>query len=125
VASETIQNIGQVAIRARDVPAAVAFYRDVLGLDYLFEAGSLAFFMCGDVRLMLSPPEADEFDHPSSILYFRVGDLRAAYAELSERGVPFVDEPHLIAKLPDHELWMAFFRDPDGNLMGLMSEVSD
>jgi methylmalonyl-CoA/ethylmalonyl-CoA epimerase len=74
---------------------------------------------------MLSPPEADEFDHPSSILYFRVGDLRAAYAELSERGVPFVDEPHLIAKLPDHELWMAFFRDPDGNLMGLMSEVSD
>ena len=118
-----LQNIGQVAIRARDLPAAVAFYRDVLGLEYLFEAGSLAFFMCGDVRLMLSPPEADEFDHPSSTLYFRVDDLDAAYAELSERGVSFVDEPHLIAKLPDHELWMVFFRDPDGNLMGLMSEV--
>ena len=120
-----IQSIGQVAIRARDLPAAVTFYRDVLGLEYRFEAGPLAFFMCGDVRLMLSPPESDEFDHPSSTLYFRVGDLDAAYAELSERGVPFVDEPHLIAKLPDHELWMAFFRDPDGNLMGLMSEVRD
>lgn len=120
-----IESIGQVAIRARDLPAAVTFYRDVLGLDYLFEAGPLAFLMCGGVRLMLSPPETGEVDHPSSTLYFRVPDLEAAYAELSERGVPFVDEPHLIAKLPDHELWMAFFRDPDGNLMALMSEVRD
>jgi methylmalonyl-CoA/ethylmalonyl-CoA epimerase len=123
--STTIEGIGQVAIRARDLPAAVAFYRDAVGLHYLFEAGPLAFFMCGDVRLMLSPPETDEVDHPSSTLYFRVPDLQAAYAELSERGVQFVDEPHLIAKLPDHELWMAFFRDPDGNLMALMSEVRD
>ena len=118
-----IQNIGQVAIRARDLPAAVAFYRDVLGLDFLFEAGTLAFLMCGDVRLMLAVPENDTVDHESSTVYFRVPDLQAAYAELTERGVSFVDEPHLIAKLPDHELWMAFFRDPDGNLMGLMSEA--
>ena len=118
-----IENIGQIAIRARDLPEAVAFYRDVLGLEYLFEAGALAFFMCGDVRIMLSPPERDEFDHPSSTVYFRVTDLQAAYEELSERGATFVDEPHLIAKLPDHELWMAFFRDPDGNLMALMSEI--
>ena len=123
--STTIESIGQVAIRARDLPAAVAFYRDALGLQYLFEAGPLAFFMCGDVRLMLSPPETDEVDHPSSTLYFRVADLQAAYRELADRGVQFVDEPHLIAKLPDHELWMAFFRDPDGNLMGLMAEVRD
>jgi methylmalonyl-CoA/ethylmalonyl-CoA epimerase len=121
--STPIENIGQVAIRARGLPASVAFYRDALGLQYLFESGPLAFFMCGDVRLMLSPPETDEVDHPSSTLYFRVADLQAAYGELSKRGVEFVDEPHLIAKLPDHELWMAFFRDPDGNLMGLMSEV--
>jgi methylmalonyl-CoA/ethylmalonyl-CoA epimerase len=120
-----IENIGQIAIRARDLPAAVAFYRDVLGLEYLFEAGPLAFFMCGDVRLMLSPPEQDEFDHPSSTVYFRVAELQATYEELSERGATFVDEPHLIAKLPDHELWMAFFRDPDGNLLALMSEVRD
>jgi catechol 2,3-dioxygenase-like lactoylglutathione lyase family enzyme len=120
-----IENLGQVAIRARDLPASVAFYRDVLGLDYLFEAGPLAFFMCGDVRIMLSPPEADEFDHPSSPLYFRVSDLQTAYADFKDRGVAFVDEPHLIAKMSDHELWMVFFRDPDGNLMGLMSELTD
>ena len=118
-----IENIGQVAIRARDLPAAVAFYRDVLGLEFLFEAGTLAFLMCGDVRLMLAVPENDTVDHESSTVYFRVPDIQAAYAELSERGVSFVDEPHLIAKLPDHELWMVFFRDPDGNLMGLMCEV--
>ena len=120
-----IENIGQIAIRARDLPAAVAFYRDVLGLEYLFEAGTLAFFMCGDVRLMLGVPENDAVDHESSTVYFRVADLQAAYEELSGRGANFVvgGEPHLIAELPDHELWMAFFRDPDGNLMGLMSEV--
>jgi methylmalonyl-CoA/ethylmalonyl-CoA epimerase len=120
-----IENIGQVAIRARDLPAAVAFYRDVLGLEFLFEAGTLAFLMCGDVRLMLALPENDTVDHESSTVYFRVPDIQAAYAELSERGVSFVDEPHLIVKMPDHELWMVFFRDPDGNLMGLMSEVRD
>ena len=111
-----IENIGQVAIRARNLEASVAFYRDKLGLDFLFDAGPLAFLMCGNVRLMLAVPENDSVDRPSSTLYFRVPDLQAAYAEL-------VDEPHLIAKLPDHELWMVFFRDPDGNLMGLMSEV--
>jgi catechol 2,3-dioxygenase-like lactoylglutathione lyase family enzyme len=120
-----IENIGQVAIRARELPAAVAFYRDVLGLEFLFEAGTLAFLMCGDVRLMLAVPENDTVDHESSTVYFRVPDIQAAYAELSERGVSFVDEPHLIAKLPDHELWMVFFRDPDGNLMGLMCEIRD
>jgi catechol 2,3-dioxygenase-like lactoylglutathione lyase family enzyme len=118
-----IENIGQIAIRARELPASIAFYRDALGLDYLFEAGPLAFLMCGEVRLMLAVPENEDVDHPSSTVYFRVTDLDTAYRELSDRGVEFVDEPHLIAKLPDHELWMAFFRDPDGNLLGLMSEV--
>ncbi len=83
----------------------------------------MAFVMCGDVRLMLAKPELDEFDYPSSTLYFRVDDIHAARAELLERGVPFDDEPHLIANMPDHELWMTFFRDPDRNLHGLMSEV--
>ncbi len=120
-----IENVGQVAIRARDLPAAIAFYRDTLGLDFLFEAGTLAFLMCGDVRLMLAVPEGDEVDHPSSTLYFRVSDIQGAYEELGSRGVEFVDAPHLIARMPDHELWMTFFRDPDGNLMGLMSEVRE
>ena len=123
MALTSIESIGQIAIRARDLPAAVTFYRDTLGLDYLFEAGPLAFLRCGDVRLMLAVPENAEVDHESSTVYFRVADLQAAHTDLSDRGVAFVDEPHLIAKLPDHELWMAFFRDPDGNLMGLMSEV--
>ena len=118
-----IESIGQIAIRTHDIERAVAFYRDALGLDYLFEAGPLAFFMCGEVRIMLAVPETEEVDHASSIVYFRVPDIHAARAELSDRGVPFDDEPHLIAKLPDHELWMTFFRDPDRNLLGLMSEV--
>jgi methylmalonyl-CoA/ethylmalonyl-CoA epimerase len=118
-----IRNIGQIAINTHDIPRAVAFYRDALGLDYLFEAGPLAFFMCGDVRIMLSVAETTEFDHPSSIVYFRVDDIHAARAELAGRGVPFEDEPHLIAELDDHDLWMTFFRDPDRNYLGLMAEV--
>lgn len=119
----TITAIGQISIRVHDVPRAVAFYRDALGLEFLFDTGPLAFLMCDDVRLMLTKPESDEFDHPSSTLYFRVADVHAARGELAERGVPFEDEPHLIARMPDHELWMTFFRDPDGNLHGLMSEL--
>lgn len=118
-----IASIGQVAINTRDLPQAVAFYRDAVGLDVLFEASSLAFFMCGDVRLMLSVAESPEFDHPSSIVYFRVDDIHAARAELADRGVPFEDGPHLIAEMPDHDLWMTFFRDPDRNMHALMSEV--
>ena len=80
-----IENIGQIAIRARDLPAAVTFYRDVLGLEYLFEAGTLAFFTCGDVRLMLGVPENDAVDHESSTVYFRVPDLQAAYEAVGAR----------------------------------------
>ncbi len=119
----SITNVGQIAINTHDLPRAVAFYRDAVGLDYVFEAGPLAFLMCGDVRLMLSVAESPELDHPSSIIYFRVVDIDAARAELAERGVPFDDEPHLIAEMPDHDLWMTFFRDPDRNLHALMSEV--
>ena len=118
-----LTSIGQISIRVHDVERAVAFYRDQLGLEFLFDTGPLAFLMCGDVRLMLAKPESEEFDHPSSTLYFRVGDIGAARAELVARGVPFDDEPHLIARMPDHELWMSFFRDPDRNVHGLMSEV--
>jgi len=83
----------------------------------------LAFFDCGGVRLMLDRPEKPEFDHPSSILYFAVPDIHAAFAFMKGKGVHFEDEPHLLAKMPDHDLWMVFFRDSEENLMGLMSEV--
>ena len=124
VASTGISKIGQIAINAHDVERAVGFYQDAMGLTLLFKAGpGLAFFDCGGVRLMLTRPEKPEFDHPSSILYFSVPDIRAAHAAMKDKGVKFEDEPHLIAKMPDHELWMTFFRDSEGNLLGLMSEV--
>jgi methylmalonyl-CoA/ethylmalonyl-CoA epimerase len=119
-----ISRIGQIAINAHDVERAAAFYQDVLGLKLLFRAGpGLAFFDCGGVRLMLGRPEKPEFDHPSSILYFTVPDIKAAHAQMKEKGVSFEDEPHMLARMPDHDLWMTFFRDSEANLMGLMSEV--
>jgi methylmalonyl-CoA/ethylmalonyl-CoA epimerase len=119
-----ISRVGQIAINAHDVERAAAFYQDMLGLKLLFKAGpGLAFFDCGGVRLMLTRPERPEFDHASSILYFAVPDIQAAHARMKEKGVTFEDEPHVIARMPDHDLWMTFFHDTEGNLMGLMSEV--
>ena len=118
-----INKIGQIAINVHDTTRAVEFYRDTLGLKLLFTAGQLAFFDCGGVRLMLSPPEKPEFDHPSSILYFKVDNIHAAYDRLVHRGVKVEDQPHVVARMPDHDLWLAAFRDSEGNLMALMSEV--
>lgn len=120
-----ISRIGQIAINAQDVERASAFYQDMLGLKLLFKAGpGLAFFDCGGVRLMLTRPEKPEFDHPGSILYFSVSDIQAAHARMKENGVRFEDEPHVVARMPNHDLWMVFFRDTENNLMGLMSEVA-
>ena len=118
-----ITNIGQIAINVHDLPRATAFYRDVLGLPLLFTVPNLAFFDCAGVRLMLSRAESAEFDHPSSILYFRVPDLDAAYQKLVERGAQIIAPPRLIAPMPTHDLWMAAFRDTEGNIHQLMSEV--
>ncbi len=99
----------------KDLDRAVAFYRDRLGLPFLFSAPpKLAFFNCGGTRLMLDVPEDPAFAHPGSVLYFTVDDIDAAYAELQARDVTFRAAPHLIAKMPDHELWMAFFSDRRG-----------
>ena len=115
--------IGQIAMNASDIPRAVAFYRDTLGMRLLFEVPpKMAFFDCAGVRLMLSLPEGAAFDHPGSVLYFRVDDIDAAYAAFKERGVNFADAPHLIARMPDHELWMTFFKDTEGNTLALMAE---
>jgi methylmalonyl-CoA/ethylmalonyl-CoA epimerase len=116
--------IGQIAIVVQDLDRAVAFYRDTLGMRFLFQAPpKLAFFDCGGVRLMLDVPEEEEFKHSASILYYKVDDIRATWAALRDRGVEFRDEPHTIARMPDHELWMTFFRDTEGNTLALMSEV--
>jgi catechol 2,3-dioxygenase-like lactoylglutathione lyase family enzyme len=118
-----ITRLGQIAINVHDPARASAFYRDVLGLPLLFTAGKLSFFDCGGVRLMLTVAEKPEFDHPSSILYFAVPDITSAQRQMLSRGVRFEDEPHLIAKMPTHDLWMTFFRDSEENLLALMSEV--
>ena len=119
-----LSTIGQIALSVRDTQKAVEFYRDVLGMRFLFQAPpALAFFDCGGVRLMLSQPESKEFARAGSVLYFKVDEIHSAYATFRQRGVQFTDEPHLIAKMPDHELWMAFFKDLDGNVLALMCEV--
>jgi catechol 2,3-dioxygenase-like lactoylglutathione lyase family enzyme len=118
-----ITRLGQVAINTQNIDRAAAFYRDRLGLLLLFRTDKLAFFDCGGVRLMLTVAEKPEFDHPSSILYFAVPDIVSAHKQLRNQGVQFEDEPHVIAKMPDHDLWMTFFRDSEQNLLALMSEV--
>ncbi len=118
-----LSRIRQIAQVTHDLPAAVAFYRDTLGMKLLFEVpGQLAFFDCAGVWLMLSPPEK-EFDHPGSVLYFEVDDIHAAHRTLVERGVDILGEPHRIADMGTYELWMSFFRDPDKNPLALRAEV--
>jgi predicted enzyme related to lactoylglutathione lyase len=120
-----LTQIGQIAINVHDLQRAVAFYRDTLGMRFLFQApGGLAFFDIGGIRLMLGAAENPDFDHPASTLYYKVEDIDAAFRALAERGVAFLDEPHLIAKLPSHELWMTFFRDSEDNVLALMEERS-
>jgi len=118
-----LQSIGQIAINVKDVGRARAYYRDVLGLKHLFDAGpDLAFFQCGDVRLMLAAPAKPEHGNPGSIVYYRVADLESTHATMVARGAAFERGPHLVAAMPDHELWMAFLHDSEGNLLALMEE---
>jgi methylmalonyl-CoA/ethylmalonyl-CoA epimerase len=122
-ASLGITNIGQISIIVKDVERATAFYRDVLGLPLLFSVPGMAFFECGGVRLMLGIASSPEYDHPSSIFYFRVPDIQAGYQRLVEQGVEIVAPPRLIAPMPTHDLWMTAFKDSEGNSHQLMSEV--
>jgi len=118
-----IQNIGQIAIPVRDLESTIIFYRDTLGLEFLFQAPpGLAFFLCGGVRLMLEESPENKADEQSSAIYFRVVDIQGAYRQLMDKKVDLVDQPHMIAKMPDHELWMVFFHDPSGNLLAVMAE---
>ena len=122
-----VTGIGQIAFTVADLPGAVAFYRDVLGLRFLFEAPpNLAFFDCGGTRLMLTPPEregAHAGQQFNSILYYTVADIHGAASALTGRGVQFEQPPHVVARLSSADLWMAFFKDPDGHMLAIMSEV--
>lgn len=119
-----LSRIGQIAMNARNLDRAIRFYRDALGLPFLFQAPpQLAFFDAGGVRLLLDVAADKEFDHAGSILYFSVEDIDRMHRVLVSRGVVFRDEPHLVARLPDREVWMAFFNDTEGNTLALMSEI--
>lgn len=118
-----IQGLGQVALPVHELERAVAFYRDALGLRFLFDAPGLAFFDLGGVRLMLAEPETDELEPPGSILYYRVRDVKESHLVLASRGVRFEEPPRVVHRAEDCELWMAAFRDPEGNLGALMSEA--
>jgi methylmalonyl-CoA/ethylmalonyl-CoA epimerase len=120
-----LARIGQIAITVSDLERAVAFYRDTLGLPLLFEVPGMAFFDCAGIRLMLAEPEepGEPGGRSGSVLYFKVPDLLAAVRTLESRGACIDRLPHLVARMPDHDLWMAFFHDPDRNPLALMSEV--
>ena len=117
-----LEKIGQIAITVDDLARAKDFYQNTLGMKLLFEAGQLAFFQCGDVRLMLTTPEKPE-PRGGTILYYKVDDIHATHAALRQRGVAFLQDPHLIARMPDHDLWMAFLKDTEDNTIGIMCEV--
>jgi predicted enzyme related to lactoylglutathione lyase len=119
-----LAQIGQIAVNVHDLARAEAFYRDKLGLKHLFTVPKMSFFDCGGVTLMLDIPEEAEHDHPSSIIYFTVDDIQHACSTLSGRGVKFLGQPHVIAAMDKYDLWMAFFRDSEENVMALMSKVA-
>lgn len=120
--SLSLSVIGQISVTVQDLDRAVAFYRDKLGMQFLFRVPGMAFFNCSGVRLLLGLSEDESSDVHASILYYKVDDLEGTCEELRSRGVDFESEPHKIADMPDHELWMAFFRDSEMNLMALMAE---
>jgi methylmalonyl-CoA/ethylmalonyl-CoA epimerase len=114
--------IGQVAITVNDLARSRDFYKDTLGMNLLFDASSMAFFQCGEVRFMIGTSR-ETVSPGGTILYFKVQDIHETHTVLIEQGVIFTHPPHLVARMPDHELWMAFFDDPDGYQLALMCEV--
>ena len=123
-ASFSPTRIGQIALSAGDLDRATIFYRDILGLTFLFSAPpGMSFFQCGDVRLLIGGPEAGGAEHAATTLFYFVPDIQEATRVLTERGVAFNKDPVMIAKLADREVWLAEFKDSEGNAAALMSEV--
>jgi predicted enzyme related to lactoylglutathione lyase len=118
-----LESVGQISIVVKDVDRATAFYRDTLGLKFLFAFPGMAFFDCGGVRLYLAKADKPEHDR-TSILYYRVADIAQAASTLATRGVAFLQQPAKVHEDARHELWLAFFQDSEGNTLALMSEVS-
>lgn len=118
-----LKSIGQIGIPAKDINRAILFYKDLLELPLLFNTDTMAFFDCDGIRLMLSLPEKEQFTNASSVLYFQVDEITASYSQMKEKGVSFIDKPHVVAKMDSTETWMVFFNDTEGNTHALTSEV--
>jgi methylmalonyl-CoA/ethylmalonyl-CoA epimerase len=120
-----LDQIGQIFVNVMDLDRAIAFYRDTLGMNFLFQAPpNMAFFDCGGVRLMLGVADRPEVNHPASIIYYKVNDIERVYETFNARGVEFIVKPHLVAPMPTYDLWLADFKDSEGNILALMSEVA-
>ena len=120
----SLSRIGQIFVNVHDLHRAITFYRDTLGMTFLFQAPpNMAFFDCGGIRLMLGVPDRPDLDHPASIIYYKVDDIERVYETFNARGVHFETKPHLVAPMPTYDLWLADFRDSENNLLALMSEV--
>jgi methylmalonyl-CoA/ethylmalonyl-CoA epimerase len=120
----TLNQIGQISVNVKDLDRAIAFYRDILGMTFLFQAPpNMAFFDCGGIRIMLGIADRPDLDHPASIIYYKVDDIERIYETFKARGVEFIVKPHLVAPMPTYDLWLADFKDSEGNFVALMSEV--
>ena len=120
----TLNQIGQIFVNVKDLDRAIEFYRDILGMTFLFEAPpNMAFFDCGGIRLMLGIADRPDLNHPASIIYYKVDDIERVYEVFHSRGVEFIVKPHLVAPMPTYDLWLADFKDSEGNILALMSEV--
>ena len=120
----TLSQIAQIFVNVKDLDRAIAFYRDILGMRFLFTAPpGMAFFDCGGIRIMLGRADRPEIDHPASIIYYKVDDIEKVYEVFDARGVEFIVKPHLVAPMPTYDLWLADFKDSEGNILALMSEV--
>lgn len=121
--NKTIQNVGQIGIPVKDVNRAMNFYKEKLDLPLLFNTDTMAFFDCNGLRLMLTLPEKEKYNHPSSVIYFQVHNIKNTFERLAAKEVTFIDEPHVVTKMGQTETWMVFFEDTEGNTHALMSEV--
>jgi predicted enzyme related to lactoylglutathione lyase len=120
----TLSKIGQIFVNVKELDRAITFYRDTLGMTFLFQAGpNMAFFDCGGIRLMLGIADRPEIDHIASIIYYKVDEIERVYEVFNAAGVEFIIKPHLVAQMPTYDLWLADFRDSEGNILALMSEV--
>lgn len=118
-----LNQLGQVSLSVDDIDTAERFYSEALGLRKLYRFGDLVFFDCTGVRLYIQKSNVQPFVPASSVLYFRTLDITISVRELKARGVSFIDDPHLISPMEDHDLWMSFFKDPAGNMLALMNEA--